>query len=164
MINNNPNSYREEGVDHINISMFSKVKLGKMLHPGYRKMFTFSDLGEFKSVTNFGYWLAYGANVDELRTLPIGKIPKYINDNNLVKNKQKNHRQMLMEATCIKLSAYPHLVDELVNLPDTMVFLSYRKVKGSPVRLSTGFGYTAISSALYAKKTFTEIKEQLKNN
>jgi hypothetical protein len=49
--------YGKEGVDHVNVSLYSGTKLGKLLHPQFRSNFFIPNLGDFISAMAFVHWL-----------------------------------------------------------------------------------------------------------
>lgn len=90
----NPNRiYGEEGVDYININVYSKSRLGKMLAPEYvnkvrtpsgaehfRKIKT--PFGSFLSVSNYWMWLNGGQD-DRIRFIHPKNLKKAIREENL---------------------------------------------------------------------------------
>lgn len=53
---------REEGVDHVNVSVFSQCNLGKMLSPDWRKKFYIPHVGDFGSARAFANWIISGGD------------------------------------------------------------------------------------------------------
>ena len=59
-------SFRQEGVDHINLSPFANTEIGKYAALDYRKRFFIPHLGEFGSPRCFANWMSSGGD-DSLR-------------------------------------------------------------------------------------------------
>lgn len=134
---NKPNTFKEEGDDHINISLNSKKTLGRFLDPSYSHYFVFQSFGRFRSPLNLAYWLRDEDKDDRLRYLKKKDL------NKLAKVKiyppLDNYKFFLLVSTVIKLKSRPELIEEIKKLPKDTNILSYRTQKNSKIRITTGY-------------------------
>lgn len=138
---NRPNEFKEEGVDHINISMSSGSHLGKVSDPAYVKTLNYRNIGKFTSVLNLWYWLRSDDLDDNLRKLVGTRLRKYGDSKGRSSGRQHvpNFKAIIGHATWLKLRQYPALLEELRNKPDNVKYLSYNLIKGSGIRVSTNY-------------------------
>lgn len=134
---NKPNTFGEEGVDHLNISLTSDSKLGRFLDPSYSHYFNFFDLGQFRSPINLVYWLRDPDKDDRLRYIK----KKDLNKVTSVKTFPvlKNHMAYLLLSMYVRLKMRPDLIDEIKSLPKDFKILSYRIQPKSSIRITTGY-------------------------
>lgn len=136
-----PNSYLEEGVDHINISSRSSTFIGKLLDPSYGKSFEYPHIGRFNSVLSLWYWLRKRPLNDNLRR------GSGTNLRNKIAEKTKGHDNVFVPnflsiigyATWLKLQSYPHAIEEIRNLPPTVDLISYYVPRASCVRICSSY-------------------------
>lgn len=115
-----------DGVDHINMSMFSKTDLGYALAMETCYRFEHPVFGPFFSVRGFSHWLKSGNFDDTYRRLSERSVAQYYRDN---RDNQRayvdNFFYMLAVATYEKIKTYPTLVEDLKN--STLPFEMYRE-------------------------------------
>lgn len=143
-----PNSFVEEGVDHINISSQSKTHLGKLLDPSYFKVINYPHIGKFSSVLNLWYWLKSEQMDDRLRNYTGLKLkaiaphaPRY--------RTVTNFRAIIAYATYLKLKDYPNSIREITGFSDDMQFASYYTPKGSMVRMCSSYAPLVVEVAQF---------------
>lgn len=152
---NYPNNYGEEGKDHINACVQSKLKIGRMLDPGYCLSFSYPHLGRFKSVLTLTYWLKSGGKDDRIRTLKGPALKRYVAANNLKGKFIPNHNAIVLKATYIRLTSNPKTVESIKVLPELEI-LSYLTDKNTGVRITTGY---AKHMTRISKEVISAIKE-----
>lgn len=136
---NSPNSFGEEGVDHINISGAALTPLGKVLDPSYRKQLIYPHIGKFGSVLNLWHWLKSDPLDDTLRKLAGRKLRDYLRENKGYARHVPNFKAIIATATYHKLKDYPLLLAELRDLSPETEFLSYYSPNGSAVRMCSSY-------------------------
>lgn len=143
-----PNKFGKEGEDHINISINSETRLGKVLSLEYIKTFYYPNIGKFGSVSSLWFWVRSENLDDNLRNLTGNKLQDYVKENKAYGVYTPNFKAIIGYATWLKISKYPSLIEELKNLDTSkIVFLSYRTIKSSGIRLSTKFSELLIDIA-----------------
>ena len=141
-----PNSFLEEGVDHINISSRSATFIGRLLDPSYGRGFEYPHIGKFNSVLNLWYWLRKRPLNDSLRKGASNNL------RNKIAEKTKGHESVYVPnflsiigyATWMKLQNYPHVIEDIRNLPSTVELISYYVPKSSCVRICSSYAYGII--------------------
>ena len=133
---NKPNSLKEEGVDHINISIASRFPACKMLDPRYNSKIQYPHIGNFNSVLGLLYWLRSPEHNDELRLLSSYKLWGFIKKKNIKLGKISNHSAIFATATWIKLKNNPSIIKAIKDLPDLEI-VSYNIMKGTNLRIPT---------------------------
>ena len=141
-----PNSFLEEGVDHINISNQSKIHLGKLLDPSYFKVINYPHIGKFNSVLNLWYWLKSGSLDDRLRFYT-GVNLKTVALNTACHNKVTNFRAIIAYATYLKIKDYPTAIRDLRAFNEEMQFASYYVPRGTMVRMCSGYAALIVDVA-----------------
>lgn len=115
-----------DGVDHINMSMFSKTDLGYALAMETSYRFEHPVFGPFFSVRGFSHWLKSGNFDDTYRRLSERNVANYYRDN---RDNQRayvdNFFYMLAVASYEKIKTYPAMVEDLKN--STLPFEMYRE-------------------------------------
>lgn len=154
---NKPNQFKVEGVDHLNISVQSTSKVGRILDPGYCANLEYPHIGKFKSVLALGYWLRSNDLDDSIRTLTGTKLKQYIKDHNLHTKRIPNYAAIVAKATWIRISERPEILEEIRNLPDCVNLLSYYTHKSSGIRITTNYAPMVIAIA-------KELINAVKNN
>lgn len=146
-----PNAYGAEGVDHINISVRSQTRLGLLLDPSYYKIVDYPHIGKFSSVLNLWYWLKTSPLDDSVRRLTGFKLRNRIAG--MVQQKHvHNFRAIIALATYRKLLQYPHILDDLRNLPADVDFISYYTPKGSAIRICSNYAATVVEIVQLIKR------------
>lgn len=153
-----PNSYSDEGVDHINISGQSATRLGKLLDPSYLKVIHYPHIGKFNSVLNLWYWLKATNMDDQLRKLTGVKLKNRIADNE-GQAKVHNFRSIIAYATYLKLQEYPHILKDLRTLPKGVEFVSYYTPKGSAVRMCSNYAPVVVEIVRMIKEALDRGEE-----
>lgn len=136
---NKPNQFKVEGEDHINISLQSKTKLGRLLDPGYCMNLEYPHIGKFKSVLALGYWLRSEDLDDTIRTLSGSKLKQYAKDHDLYSKRVPNYTAIVAKATWLRVSSREDIIEEIKNLPDNIDLLSYSIHKTSNLRITTNY-------------------------
>lgn len=154
---NRPNDFGVEGVDHINVSLHSKSRLGKFLDPGYASFFEYPGLGKFRTILNLIYWLRDPSHNDNLRVCKRNTINSMMGKHNF--KPLDNHKAISLYATYIRLLAREELVEEIKNLPDNISVLSYRIHADSGLRITTGYAIITIPIISELIKAIKEDRE-----
>ena len=147
---NYPNTFKEETVDHINISLLSNSHLGRVLDPGYAKTFTYPTLGQFRSVLSLWYWIKSTTLDDKLRKLIGHKLKEYVNKNNVSLNYLPNFKAVIGYATWLKLNMYSECLDELKET--TLPFISYRVIKSNGLRVTSHYAEFIVPIIYFIKE------------
>lgn len=134
-----PNLYGEEGEDHINISVSSQLKLGRLLDPGYCHNFEYPHIGSFKSILALGYWLRSKDLDDEIRMMKGRALKDYIAKHELSRRRIPNYVAIVANATWIRVQNRPDVIEEIKNLPEHVVILSYHIKQPSGLRITTPY-------------------------
>jgi hypothetical protein len=142
-----PNSYAEEGVDHININIQSNLAIGKIFDPGYVKVINYPYIGKFQSVSSLWYWLRSEKFDDALRKLTGKALKDFARNNSLYHKQVHNFKAIIGYATWIKVKHYPHIIDQIKKLDDKVVILSYHVIKSSGVRVCSNYAEFIIDIA-----------------
>lgn len=142
---NHPNKFDDEGVDHINISIQSDTKLGKLFDPAYLKVINYPFIGKFNSVMSLWFWVRTSDLDDNMRRLTGHKLKSYAESKGVFGSYVPNFKAIIAYATWIKIKNYPGVINELKQLPDSVKFLSYHIVKASGLRLCTNYAALMIS-------------------
>lgn len=139
---NSPNSFGEEGEDHINISLQSNNDLGRMLDPAYSYKLNYPLIGNFKSILVMMYWLKDKKHNDLFRTVKMKDLYVLVKMADLTSI--ENYKVIILHATYLKIKSQPNLIKMIKNLPDDIRILSYRKAKGTRLRITTDYASTAV--------------------
>lgn len=134
-----PNNFGVEGDDHINISIQSELKLGKLLDPAYLKTFTYPCIGKFSSVLSLWYWVRSADLNDNYRRLTGNKLKMFAEANGVFGTYVPNFKAIIGQATWIKIKSYPSVLKELKELDPNVKFLSYHIVKSSDLRICSNY-------------------------
>lgn len=156
---NYPNNYKGEGEDHINVSIQSTTRIGKLLDPAYLKVINYQYAGKFSSVMNLWYWVRSKDLNDEIRRMQGHDLKTYAEKNNLFNNYVPNFKAIILKATWIKVQSYPGVVAEIKQLPDDFPLLSYHIVKASGLRICSNYAMMAITIAGEVIKAIKEDRE-----
>lgn len=147
-------TWKEDGVDHINISMAGKTQLGKALDMMAPIGFTHPKFGHFRSVAGFWYWLTREGHDDQFRTRLGPSLKKYGDSFKYIR--VPNFRAMVIEATWLKLQQNPHVMRNLYDseLPFDCYY-HYGRENGVPIRHNfTNWlveGFNCIRTALHSQ-------------
>ena len=136
---NSPNNVGKEGVDHINISIQSETRLGKLLDPAYLKSINYRYVGKFNSVLSLWYWVRSPNLDDNFRRLTGNKLKLYAEANGVFGNYVPNFKAIVAKATWSKIKGYPNILKEIKELDPKLKFYSYHVVKSSGVRICTNY-------------------------
>ena len=129
-----PNAYGNEGVDHLNISIYSQSALGRILDPSFQKRFEYPHLGRFASVLNLWHWLKSEPLNDALRTAHGRRLKAQLKDSPSRRH-VPNFSAIVGYATHLKLLHYPHAYQELKDSHGRLELLCYHQPKGCSVRV-----------------------------
>lgn len=143
---NNPNTFGQESVDHINISARSTSRLGKVFDPSYFKAVNYPHIGKFGSVMNLWYWLRTDPVSDILRRATGEKLHKHL----LTHSSDAyvpNFRAIIALATYEKIKAYPDVIEEIKKLPLGIPFVSYYTPKTSMLRVCSNYANVIVPIA-----------------
>lgn len=143
---NHPNTFGQEGVDHINISSRSTTRLGKLFDPSYFKTVNYPHIGKFGSVMNLWYWMRTDPVSDVLRRATGEKLRKH-----LLQTKSDayvpNFRVIIAVATYEKIKAYPDTIEELKKLPADIPFVSYYVPQTALLRVCSNYANVIVPIA-----------------
>lgn len=153
---NSPNNFGDEGVDHINISIQSGERIGKLLDPAYLKSINYHHVGKFSSVLSLWHWVRSTDLDDNYRRMSGNELKAYAESNGSFGNYVPNFKAIIGKATWLKVKAYPHIIREIKELPDGLKLLSYHVVKSSNLRICTNYAAIIID---IAKEIITAVKE-----
>ena len=153
---NSPNNFGDEGVDHINISIQSSTRIGKILDPVYLKSITYNHVGKFSSVLSLWHWIRSSDLDDNYRRLSGNELKSYAEANGSFGNYVPNFKAIIGLATWLKVKSYPYILRDIKELPDNIQILSYSVVKSSNLRICTN--YAAIIIGI-AKEIIAAVKE-----
>lgn len=129
----NPNRVLgEEGVDYINVHVYSKSRVGKMLAPEYVQKFK-TPFGPFLSVSNYWMWLNGGQD-DRIRFIHPKNLKKAIREQNLntsVKRRKLSYfKELIAHAKFTQLDKPYYrniLVDQAEDLNKVLTMFTERE-------------------------------------
>lgn len=129
-----PLSWKEDGVDHINICGTGATELGRVLHPSSELKFTHSFFGPFVSMSAFWDFLNSGAKDDRLRSYHPARRSALLRKLELFSFEYSHY--LLMQATWERIKAYPTLTKILKdnNLP--LDYYRYNDTSPYPQRIT----------------------------
>lgn len=156
---NAPNNAGKEGEDHINISIQSETRLGKLLDPAYLKTINYRYVGKFNSVLSLWYWVRSGTLDDNFRRLTGQKLKMFAEANGVFGNYVPNFKAIIAKATWIKVKGYPNLLKEIKDLDPKVKFYSYHVVKSSGLRICTNYAAMIIEVVEEIVKAVKEDRE-----
>lgn len=156
---NAPNNAKKEGEDHINISIQSETRLGKLLDPAYLKTINYRYVGKFNSVLSLWYWVRSGTLDDNFRRLTGQKLKMFAEANGVFGNYVPNFKAIIAKATWIKVKGYPNLLKEIKELDAGVKFYSYHVVKSSGLRICTNYAAMIIEVVEEIVKAVKEDRE-----
>lgn len=156
---NSPNNVGKEGVDHINISIQSETRLGKLLDPAYLKTINYKYVGKFNSVLSLWYWVRSANLDDNFRRLTGAKLKMYAEANGVFGNYVPNFKAIVAKATWTKIKGYPNILKEIKELDPKLKFYSYHVVKSSGVRICTNYAAMIIDVIEEIVKAVKEDRE-----
>ena len=135
-----PNNFGEEGVDHINININSKTRLGMLFDPSYCKKIYYPGIGSFNSVSSLWYWLKSKTLDDRIRTLRRVMLVNHIRDNaDNFYHRVPNFKAIIGQATWIKVTTDPKARALIKELPDDVKFLSYHTLASTKLRICSNY-------------------------
>lgn len=140
-----PNDYGKEGDDHINLSIQSSTRLGKVFDPAYLKVIDYPFIGKFCSVFSLWCWLKADVIDDSLRRLTGPQLRKHMQYKKMAMSSVPNFKAIIAYATWMKLQDYPNLIEEIKKLSPDIKLLSYDIVRGSELRVCTKYAPLIIS-------------------
>lgn len=156
---NHPNDFGEEGKDHINISIQSNTRLGKIFDPAYLKVINYKHVGKFNSVLSLWYWVRSPTLDDNIRRLTGRNLKMYAKTNGVFNNYVPNFKAIIATATWLKLKSYPNIIKEIKELDSNIKLLSYHVVKSSNLRVCTNYSALIIDIASEIIKAVKEDRE-----
>lgn len=155
---NQPNSFGQEGVDHINISAHSNTHLGKLLDPSYFRTVEYPHIGKFGSVLNLWYWLRSEPCNDALRRPCASKLRAIALSCNLTAY-VPNFRAIIAYATYQKLIRYPNAINEIKNLAPEVSFVSYYNPHNSQLRVASNYARVIVEVAQFLREAIAAGQE-----
>lgn len=156
---NKPNLFKEEGVDHINISSQSKLKLGRILDPSYCCNIEYPHIGTFKSALALGYWLRSKDLDDKIRKLAGQKLKSYVAEHNLYNKRIVNYTAIIANAVWIQIKGRQDVLDYIKKLDPSLTILSYYTHKSSGIRITTNYAPMVVSISSEIIKAVKEDRE-----
>jgi len=156
---NSPNKAGKEGVDHINISIQSETRIGKLLDPAYLKAFNYRYVGKFNSVMSMWYWVRSPQLDDNFRRLTGSKLKMYAETNKVFANYVPNFQAIIAQATWLKIKGYANIIKEIKELDPNIKLYSYHIVKSSNLRICTNYASMIIEIAEELFKAIREDRE-----
>lgn len=156
---NNPNKFGKEGEDHINISIQSETRLGKIFDPAYLKVINYKHIGKFNSVLSLWYWVRSATLDDTIRRLTGRNLKVYADSNGIFNKFVPNFKAIIGQATWNKIKSYPDIIREIKALDDKKTLISYHIVKSSGLRIATSYAALIIDIAELIIKAVKEGKE-----
>lgn len=154
-----PNDFLKEGEDHINLSIQSTTRLGKVFDPAYLKVVNYPYIGKFCSVFSLWSWLKADAVDDSLRRLTGPQLRKHVRYKKMSMSSVPNFKAIVAYATWMKIKDYPSLLEEIKKLSPEVKLLSYDLVKGSELRVCTKYAPLIISIANHIVAAVQEDRE-----
>lgn len=154
---NQPNNFKKESEDHINISIHSETHIGKVFSPEYNKIINYPYIGKFNSVFSLWYWIRSKNYDDNIRRLTGNKLKAYVKNNNMHGSYVPNFKAIIAYATWLKVKSYKHIFAAIKELDPKIKLLSYVVIRSSGIRLSTNYAAMIIEIA-------DEIIEAIRNN
>jgi len=136
---NHPNNFGKEGVDHINISIQSETRLGKIFDPAYLKVINYKYIGKFNSVMSLWYWIRSSDLDDSIRRLTGRNLKMYAEANGVFNKFVPNFKAIIAQATWNKIKTYPAILKEIRELDPEIKLISYHVVKASGLRIATSY-------------------------
>lgn len=156
---NHPNNFGKEGVDHINISIQSETRLGKIFDPAYLKVINYKHIGKFNSVMSLWYWIRSSDLDDTIRRLTGRNLKTYAEANGVFNKFVPNFKAIIAQATWNKIKSYPGIMKEIRDLNPETKLISYHIVKSSGLRIATSYAALIIDIAELIIKAVKEGKE-----
>ena len=156
---NNPNKFGKEGDDHINISIQSETRLGKIFDPAYLKVINYKHIGKFNSVMSLWYWIRSSTLDDTIRRLTGRNLKTFAEANGVFNKFVPNFKAIIGQATWNKIKSYPDIIKEIKNLDEKKTLVSYHIVKSSGLRIATSYAALIIDIAELIIKAVKEGKE-----
>lgn len=156
---NHPNNFGKEGEDHINISIQSETRLGKIFDPAYLKVINYKHIGKFNSVMSLWYWIRSSDLDDTIRRLTGRNLKTYAEANGVFNKFVPNFKAIIGQATWNKIKSYPGVLKEIKELDPNVKLISYHVVKSSSLRIATSYAALIIEIAELIIKAVKEGKE-----
>ena len=156
---NHPNSFGKEGEDHINISIQSETRIGKIFDPAYLKVINYKHIGKFNSVMSLWYWIRSSNLDDNIRRLTGRNLKIYAETKGIFNKFVPNFKAIIGQATWIKVRSYPNILKEIKELDPNIKIISYNIVKSSGLRITTSYAPLIIDIAELIIKAVKEDKE-----
>lgn len=134
-----PNSYGDEGVDHVNISSSSEFHIGKIFEPSFLRVINYPLIGKFRSVSNLWVWLKVKPIDDRLRRVGVREVQKILTDPSRRDSYAPNFKLIIAYATYLKIKDDATAIAEIKKIPKDTPILSYYIPKGSPIRICSNY-------------------------
>lgn len=154
-----PNSYQQEGVDHVNISPLSEFYIGKIFEPSYLRVINYPLIGKFRSVSNLWVWLKIKPIDDSLRRIGVRDIQRILSTINNKSSYVPNFKLIIAHATYLKIKNDETAVAEIKKIPKDTPILSYFTPKGSPIRICSSYADVIIPVVNEIIKAIQENRE-----
>lgn len=145
-------SWKEDGVDHINISRYSKSTLGRLLDFDHARAFDHPILGPFKSINSLWYFIRAKIQNDHIRMLSGAELKDFVyNKCGGLKGGIPNFRAVIMHSAWLRLRSFRDYAAKLKECD--LALDSYRRLEsGIRVRFEQTpwvvSGYEEIRKAL----------------
>ena len=154
-IMNNPNTFKVDGQDHINIWEKGQTKLGQFLSHGSHSPFHHPVLGMFNNVESFWHYIRSQERDDRIRTMNNIGAKKFSTQLHTVK--VPNFYAIIMDTNYIKLKEYPEMLTLFKEneLPLEMYFI----YKDKGVRIRPSFAVWVLEGFKEIKKALNEDRE-----
>ena len=133
-----PMSWKQDGVDHINIWQCAESDVGRAMSHGYRRPFTHAIFGKFNSMEAFWYYLQSSERDPKIMDLFGYNLKKYVRENpkGFTTRKVLNFKAVIMESNYRRIMEYDGIIEELKN--STLPFdLYYIMPDGTRLRPKT---------------------------
>lgn len=154
---NKPNMFKAEEMDHLNISVLSKNRLGRFFDPGYCVNIEYPLIGKFRSITSMMYWLKSTDQCNKIRTLTGTKLNKYVKEKGLRNKRLPNYTAILAYATWLKVKDRADILEDIKNFNEELELLSYRTNKVTGIRITTEFAPNIVP---IVKEIIKAVKEE----
>lgn len=126
-----PKNWKEEGVDHINISTKSNTEIGRWLSMLYFREFKHPLLLNFNSLQHFNYYLLDADHRDELRTYePTHNLKPHFG--RVIRKKIPNHKALILQAMYFKILGSPIQIQRLIE--SELPFDGYIEIQATGIR------------------------------
>lgn len=153
-----PAHWKEDGVDHINVSSISKTTLGKLLNTRNSTYFKHPILGDFRTIDNLSTFLRMAKYSDLVRSMDnFRKVREYVQDNGGYRKETVNYRALMVHSSYLRVLQLPELAKMVMDNP--LPYDTYTENPDTGVRIRFEpasflcYGYDFIRDALVNRTT-----------